>query len=114
MTREQERVARAALTEAPLQSAPPRTGPTPAEMLALHGGPEGLSRWVGDGGMPIQGIRVVSQAELDAQRATAAARNIPGVPYREPPDHAVPHEETRPRIMSKFVSDSLADGYTWA
>jgi hypothetical protein len=113
-TRAQQHQARGSLTEAPLQSAPPRTSPTVAELVELHGGAEALSRYVGDGGVPIQGVKVITQAELDEQRAQAVARNTPGVPYREPVNHEVPHEESAPRIMSKFIRESLADGFTWA
>jgi hypothetical protein len=106
--------ARASLTEAPVQSAPPRIAPSPAELLALHGGPENLSRYVGNADVPIQGIKVVSQAELDEQRARAEARHVPGIPWREPPDHDVPVAEDQPRIMSKFIRESIDDGFTWA
>ena len=88
------------------------SGPSPVELLSLYGSIESLSRATSDPAKRL-GVQVISQDDLDAERArearfwAAGGGRLPGQQGPPPPRPSTERD-------SKFVRDSIEDGFTWA
>lgn len=66
--------------------------PSPRERMELLGGVEHATKIIADQSIPLNPVRVVSQAEQDAMREEIIAKQVPGVAYRVPNDRPTPGE----------------------
>jgi hypothetical protein len=92
-----------------------RVAPNPAELLALHGGDaESLSRSAQNQPV-VGGLRVTSFAEQDAEKALMESfwrrggGRFPG--HLQP---VKPEPQQPQHVDSRFIRESLDDGFTWA